>query len=622
LGASQWQAMTSEDLVSLNGSQWLSLSTEALVALSTSQWRSMAVDDLAALQGSQWSFIATDDLNALSAAQWNSLASNDLNALTAAQWQSLGTEILNAMGPSQWQSISSQSLGWLTTTQWAAITTEDLRSLTTSQWAQLQIEDLQSLGSAQWQSLSAEALQALSGTQWAAMTSDDLASLLALQWQSMTTSDLNALTSSQWSSLPSDALNAITNTQWARIASDDLRSLSSAQWQAMATDDLDSLNIGYLYTASASGGFVYGGGGADCLTGSLGADRLEARGGDDRLVLSAGDDCMSGGAGIDTLVIEQGPSGVLLNASGLGTNPASAAFGIGTTMISIDLGNITQAQSISSTSSLRLLDSSIEVIDASAQQHANVDLALVGNNAANTLIGGFGDDYVRAMTTASNTDANANVLAGGLGADYLRSGDGADTLYGGLISNLVESADTIGGGDNVFFADLFAPFSTPARSGPVFDNANIYEARGGDDVLVASSQKDIFFYQTWNAQGSDSIYNFRVGQDYVFAVSQNSYPNGTDRVWFGDTVGAAFDIVGAQDAYRAGDTLPGSALLAYAGQNYAPGSIPVWSFQDLGGGTYLLKFDANGDGTPEFTITLIGVAGSVTDVNQLFPPGG
>jgi hypothetical protein len=513
---------------------------------------------------------------------------------------------LQALGEAQWQAMSGGDLAALTTAQWQSMATEDLRALSSEQWSYLETTDLQVLTVTQWQSLA----------------SDDLAGLTEAQWQSVPLYALQALGTGQWAQMATEDLNALGIGQWAGMQAEDLRALTSSQWQAMAIEDLDALTLGYVYRAGDQGGLARGGAASDTLQGGSGADRLEARGGDDRLVLSAGDDCMSGGAGIDTLVIEQGPSGVLLNASGLGTNPASAAFGIGTTMISIDLGNITQAQSISSTSSLRLLDSSIEVIDASAQQHANVDLALVGNNAANTLIGGFGDDYVRAMTTASNTDANANVLAGGLGADYLRSGDGADTLYGGLISNLVESADTIGGGDNVFFADLFAPFSTPARSGPVFDNANIYEARGGDDVLVASSQKDIFFYQTWNAQGSDSIYNFRVGQDYVFAVSQNSYPNGTDRVWFGDTVGAAFDIVGAQDAYRAGDTLPGSALLAYAGQNYAPGSIPVWSFQDLGGGTYLLKFDANGDGTPEFTITLIGVAGSVTDVNQLFPPGG
>ena len=595
---------------------------DALRALDTAQWRSFSVEDFNALNAGQWASMATDDLNALSPAQWLSVATDDLNAMLPSQWQSLTPQSLEALGPQQWRQVSSNIVSTLGTAQWQMISTEDLRALTAMQWSALNTDALAALTTYQWQGLAPASLQALTDSQWAAVPADDLSSLLATQWQSMSTEDLAALTTAQWSSLPAETLNAILFSQWARVQADDLRALTPAQWQSMAVDDLDGLVIGYSYTATANGGLAYGGGGADCLIGGSGNDRLEAREGADRLFLSSGADCMSGGGGVDTLVIEQSPVQTVINAAGLTSNVVSTAFGLTTPMVSIDLGDTTVAQSISSSSSLRLLDTSIEVIDASGQQNSSVDLALIGNAIANTLVGGYGDDYIRSMTIGSNSDADGNLLAGGRGADYLRSGSGRDTLYGGTISGLAESADTIGDGDNTFFKDLFAPFSSASRTGTVFDHANIYEGRGGNDVLVASSGKDIFFYQTWSPQGSDTIYNFRLGEDFIFAVSQNSYPNGTDKVWFGDAAGASRDFGTSQQAFLASDTLPSSAILGFDGQNFSPsGSAPAWVLQNLGGGTYLIKFDADGNGTAEFTITLVGLAANITNVNELFPSG-
>jgi hypothetical protein len=389
---------------------------------------------------------------------------------------------------------------------------------------------------------------------------------------------------------------------------------------------------------------VYGGTGADAINlSAVGASRglyVVPGGGDDSVLLGlgndvyvpgAGADSVHSGAGVDTLLIAQGVAGSTFSAVA-SYNPFGVS-GTAAQLLAIDLGNTSAAQSLASGSTLQLLDAGFDVVDASAQLNASIDLALIGTSSANTLLGGAGDDYVRSMGTAGNSDASGNVLAGGRGSDYIRSGDGADTMYGGSATGLLESADTIGLGDNDFFSHLFSgSIADSVRSGTTFDFANIYEGRGGDDVMVASQDKDIFLYQTKNVQGSDTIYNFTVGEDFLFGVSQRQNGSGTDYVWFGDTVGAARDVGSAQIALLASDSVPSGAVLGVQGTDVTlSAGTTVWSLAPVAGvaGSYLVKFDADGNGSADFTVTLVGVldqAGVVvtalTDINKLFPPGG
>jgi len=380
---------------------------------------------------------------------------------------------------------------------------------------------------------------------------------------------------------------------------------------------------------------VFGGTGADAIDlGGVGSARglyVVPGAGDDSVVLGLGNDTVIPGGGADTAVGGSGTDVILLAQGAAETTYSSLVSynpflvsGTPATMLVIDLSNVASAQTVSSGATLRFADTSFEVVDATGQLNSNVDLALVGNGAANTLIGGAGDDYIRSMTTANNDDANGNVLAGGNGADYLRSGSGSDTLYGGSVSGLALSVDSIGTGDNVFFSHLFSSsVADSLRSGATFDYANIYEGRGGNDVMIASSGKDIFFYQGTASQGSDTIYNFKVGEDYLFLVSQSSFPNGTDVVFFGDTVGANRDVGTAQTAFLASDSVTGT--FAVDGVNVTV-SIPTvaWSYEAVVGqvGMYTVKFDPDGSGAnPGFTITLVGVDGTITSINSLFPPG-
>ena len=155
--------------------------------------------------------------------------------------------------------------------------------------------------------------------------------------------------------------------------------------QVTITGAADTLHIGSGTLTGTNGAErLYGQGGADVLTGKGGADTLDGGagadklyGGDgaDRVIWDAADLVADGGAGVDTLVLRSATAVVLA-----ATDQVAGDAGVTKGFENVDAG---------------LCLSSV---------------SLTGSDAANQLIGGYGDDWIAG-------GRGADVLTGGLGAD-------------------------------------------------------------------------------------------------------------------------------------------------------------------------------------------------------------
>jgi len=290
-------------------------------------------------------------------------------------------------------------------------------------------------------------------------------------------------------------------------------------------------------TGNAGNDSINGGGGADSLFGSAGndslnggagADSLDGGAGADKLYLSTGADTLIGGADTDTLVVSQASGGTLI-ANYTTYDPFGLGTAYATQMAVIDL-NITTAQTVNTGNTITISSGDIENIDASGQLDASISLALIGTSGANSLVGGAGNDYIRGADL-SGAASTANTLVGGSGVDYLRGDGGVDLIFGGTATTATagvyaESPAGTQAGTSAFWTNLFKQSFSGLYSLNVAVDANIYEGKSGDDILVASSGKDVFFYQTegggnsaGSSLGTDVIHDFKIGQDKLLVVN-------------------------------------------------------------------------------------------------------
>jgi Ca2+-binding RTX toxin-like protein len=355
----------------------------------------------------------------------------------------------------------------------------------------------------------------------------------------------------------------------------------------------------------------------------------------DTITYTGGADDLDGGSGTeDTLVINQSETGKLF--------VNNSTYITGRSMFVID----SAASTISSTGA-SIIANNFEIIDASGQLNSTVSMAIIGTADANTLIGGAGDDiisgkddtdsingeagddYLIGDTTSSS--AAIDTLIGGNGADYLRGSDissaateggrnDSDLIFAGtqtILANSIyaEGTEVAGSKLNTSFSTVYSPWSTQYAA---YVGANIVEGRSGNDILVASSEKDVFLYKTFansaltsasktagNLFGTDVIHSFRVGEDYIATV---------------------MDIGGGDYTFVSGDNGQHSGS-----QVYKKASTAGWSVSESSG-TVTLSFDSNGGGLStlngggtatqgDFTITLVGVLGfdaNTTTVNDFF----
>ena len=217
-----------------------------------------------------------------------------------------------------------------------------------------------------------------------------------------------------------------------------------------------------------------------------------------------------------------------------------------------------------------------------------------GGAGSDSINGGAGNDYIVG-------GYNSDTIAGGTGSDYLRgttvgailesanaSAD-ADTMFGGAVSVatssvFAESVDSeVGTALNGAFDTVYGP--TWSSSYANLTAANIYEGKGGNDILVATSAKDIFLYKTFsqdtldtnavantslsaaNYLGTDAIHRFKVGTDFLAVV---------------------MDVSSVDTTF-----VSGASGTKTATQKYVKASENGWSISASSATTATLSFDAS-----------------------------
>jgi Ca2+-binding RTX toxin-like protein len=109
-----------------------------------------------------------------------------------------------------------------------------------------------------------------------------------------------------------------------------------------------------------------------------------------------------------------------------------------------------------------------------------------GDIAADSILGGSGDDTIQAFTTTAEAATAGDLLDGGDGNDTLTGGDAADTISGGDGNDIINGNagdDVIAGGN-------------------------------GDDQLTGGADADLFAF-AGNESGSDTIADFEDGVDLL-----------------------------------------------------------------------------------------------------------
>ncbi|HSB86970.1 MAG TPA: LEPR-XLL domain-containing protein, partial [Ilumatobacteraceae bacterium] len=207
---------------------------------------------------------------------------------------------------------------------------------------------------------------------------------------------------------------------------------------------------------------IFGGNGNDRLTGGSADDFLYGENGDDDLIGNLGADYLDGGAGSDAIVGDQGVIG-----------PHELLDGTSQTTLAIPNGNLAVAVNVAGT--VRRV---VTLVDEQ-------------NGAADTLIGGDGDDYLHGGTGADSLDggAGADALFGNDGDDVMAGGSGDDHLYGGAGNDRLDGnagADIAYGGDG---DDTLVADSSGDRLIDWFGNFNQFEWTGpgnGSPVIIRS----------------------------------------------------------------------------------------------------------------------------------------
>ncbi|GAB3471562.1 hypothetical protein GCM10011496_32060 [Polaromonas eurypsychrophila] len=215
---------------------------------------------------------------------------------------------------------------------------------------------------------------------------------------------------------------------------------------------------------------LYGGAGNDTLTGGAGNDILEGGEGDDILVAGAGER-VKDSSGSNTLTLADGePVTVTVDGANLVLNYATGPLVV--------------------EGALRGSMASIAGQSASAwvQAHVEQNLNVSTSEAGQTLLGGSGNDSLRAQH----------------GGATLEGGDGNDTLYGNQIGSVL-----IGG-----------------------SGANTFHAGAGNDVLVSSGSSD-----TLDGGGGNNTYSITQAAGSVYIGNRTGTDSDT-LVLFGSAAGA------------------------------------------------------------------------------------
>ncbi len=245
---------------------------------------------------------------------------------------------------------------------------------------------------------------------------------------------------------------------------------------------------------------LFGGGGADLLSGGAGADTLNGNGGADELFGDGGDDTLDGGGGSDFINGGGGNDTAVFNT--LSTNATFTFAPNGN--LEVGFGN--QTDELINVELLQFNDQTITFQQAqqlvagvtflaTGQTTFNgangVDEIVIGNDVAETINGGNGDDILFGEGGADIINGNGgdDGLIGGAQSDTLNGGGGADLLIGN------GGADTLNGDGGT----------------------DTIEGGNGNDVIDGGGGADLII---WNVDDDHDVVDGGAGAD-TFEVNGN-----------------------------------------------------------------------------------------------------
>ena len=247
---------------------------------------------------------------------------------------------------------------------------------------------------------------------------------------------------------------------------------------------------------------LYGDAGNDDLDGGAGNDRLDGGTGDDKIEGGRGNDILTGGAGADRFEFERGDGRDIITDFVNGEDRIELDDFNAATIQSM----IGQARQVGSDVVLTLsADSSItlqnfRLSDLDLSDFAGVSLPqpstpvqpergrdINGTNAANTLVGGSGNDDIEGR-------GGNDQLQGGAGDDDIDGGRGKDSLWGG------DGRDELDGGSG-----------NDRLDGGTGDDK--IEGGRGNDILTGGAGADRFEFE--RGDGRDIITDFVNGEDRI-----------------------------------------------------------------------------------------------------------
>nr|WP_281502775.1 hypothetical protein [Aliiroseovarius sp. F47248L] len=205
---------------------------------------------------------------------------------------------------------------------------------------------------------------------------------------------------------------------------------------------------------------------ADVLQGNEGTETLNGLGGDDLMLMSPGADVFNGGDGSDTVSYAAGTYGAIVDM--LSNNNRGAAAGD----IYLSIENIIGTQ---------------------------FDDTLGGDNIANLILGGDGDDIIVGF-------GGDDTLEGGEGDDVLRGGYGADVLIGGEGFDTADYSDAIQG----ISVSLLSGITDLGALGDVLSGFEGLTGSIHNDYLAGDQSANVIM----GGAGSDIIEGFG-GQDVL-----------------------------------------------------------------------------------------------------------
>lgn len=350
--------------------------------------------------------------------------------------------------------------------------------------------------------------------------------------------------------------------------------------QLFGGDDLDG-------TGNGLNNGISGNSGANILSGLDGDDSLGGEGGDDTLIGGSGNDFLYGGAGVDAMT------------GGIGDD-VYGVDDLGDTVVELD-GEGTDRVESAITWTLGDFLENLTLLDGAAINGTGNGLAntLIGNSLDNILNGGDGADLLQGGDGKDTLDggADVDVLEGGLGSDtyYVTAGDTVteladqgttDTVVSTISWVLETHVETLvlsgaaaidGTGNNAKNA-LVGNGAANVLSG--LDGNDILIGGLGADTLIGGSGKDLFVFDQADLDGSD----VDVVSDFVSGSGDMLYLYGMD----------------------ANSGLAGDQAFAFIG-TAAFGNVAGELRYTVSGADLVLEADMDGDGTADFSLSMLNI---------------